>query len=101
MARFVYEVRHLGLDKKTGAALQYWRGEATAINMVQGEDGEPSLYMVFDGSVPVFSIAFNLFESARVLEHLTHCEEPTEIGAARAKPKPSKKKAPLASPRPL
>lgn len=99
VARFIYEVRHLGLADGS-KKIQSWIGEATNVDVMASEDGEPALYVVFDGQVPVFSLQASLFESGRVLEFLTRDDTTTDIGEAR-KRKATGEKAPLAEPKPL
>jgi hypothetical protein len=68
MPRFVYEVRYVEASGKR--TLQVWQGEATRVDTLLNEEGDPSMITVFDGSVPVFLVQANLFESGRVIEHL-------------------------------
>jgi hypothetical protein len=93
MPRFVYEVRYLGLGPKK--QLQVWEGEATSVDVLMDENGEPSLFFIFDGGVPVFSVQQALFESGRVTRWLVKDDGTSDLAKAR------QPKATLAKSKPL
>jgi hypothetical protein len=65
-SRFIFRVTYQNLSKKS----ENWEGEATRVETLCDEGGDPSLIMVFDGDIPVFILHATLFESGRVIKHL-------------------------------